>query len=365
MSELPISTPKFYGRYIEFEEISAILNPSKLGKKRIVLFGIGGSGKTQLALQYVEKKKQLYKAVIWINAFTPEQATQSFTDAFHLVSRSWPAKDIPTPYTGNDKREFVLSRLRSTSYRNWLLVVDSVDDMESQNLVQLIPLSNHGSVIVTSTRQHASDILAPYGFQSMEIDKLDDQSGKELLLDKAELSSSFKGYDYARIITKELNGLPLALEQAGILLRKKVVNLETFVEEYRIHYNALVGYLPKAGEVQHDKTRSMHAILNMLHAYVEHESPTASAIIRLLAIVGPSQVPISVLLDVAKFSFPELLDDSEFRSLQESSRAHTIFRLHLTLLEDVCLVKIRPASDKSPESVLLHRAIFSTWTRNY
>ncbi|KAI1411906.1 P-loop containing nucleoside triphosphate hydrolase protein [Hypoxylon sp. FL1857] len=357
MSDLPISTPTFYGRGAQLEEIYSALDPSKSGRKGILLFGIGGSGKTQLALQYIKKQKQLYKAVMWINAFTSEQITESFTDAFCLISKSWPAKDLPNPYTGENKLAFVLSRLRSTLYRNWLLVIDSADDLDNHNLVQLIPDSSHGSIIVTSTRRDASDVLEQHGFSSIEIDKLDDHSGKELLLGRAGMPSSSQNSTRATAIVKELNGLPLALEQAGILLRRKVVNLDNFIEEYHVQYNTLMEHTPKAGEVQHDKTRSMYTILSMLYSFVKHQSRTAAAILRLLAIIGPTQVPISILLGISRFNSPVLNADPEFRSLQDSSNADSMFRLRLNLLEDMCLIKRRPVSEKSPELVSLHRAI--------
>lgn len=331
-----------------------------------MLFGIGGSGKTQLALQYVKKKKQLYKAIIWINALTSEQTKQSFADAFHLISKLWPSKDLPNPYVGESKQKLVLSRLRSTLHRNWLLVIDSADDIDNHNLIQLIPDSTHGSIIFTSTRQHAADILSPQGFSSIEIDKLDDQSSKELLLNKAGISNDFQGSDTTRAIVKELNGLPLALEQAGILLQRKVLNLDNFIEEYHANYKVLMDHLPKPGEVQHDKARSMHAILSMLYSYVKKESPTAAAVIQLLAVIGPSQTPMSILLSICQYDFPALNDDFEFQALRGSSKTLTNFRLPLNLLEDVCLVKMRPTSEKSLESVLLHQTIcqWITWSPN-
>ncbi|KAI0834740.1 P-loop containing nucleoside triphosphate hydrolase protein [Hypoxylon sp. FL0890] len=357
MSELPISTPTFYGRGTQLEKLSSSLEPSCPGRKGIVMFGIGGSGKTQLALQYIKKRKQLYKAVIWINAFTSEQITESFIDAFHLISKLWPAKDLPNPYVGENKVKFVLARLRSTLHRNWLLVIDSADDLHSHNIVQLVPDSIHGSIIITSTRRDALDILEQHGFSGIEIDKLDDHSGKELLLNRAGMPGSFQDSEKATAIVKELNGLPLALEQAGILLRRKVVQWDNFIEEYHTQYNMLMGHPPKAGEVQHDKTRSMYTILSMLYSFVKEQSPTAAAMIRLLAVIGPTQVPISLLLDISQFNPLVPSADPEFQSLRDSLNSGTVFRLHLSLLEDLCLIKIRPASGRSAESVLLHRSI--------
>ncbi|KAI2466720.1 hypothetical protein F4781DRAFT_404907 [Annulohypoxylon bovei var. microspora] len=357
ISELPISTPKFYGRCTQLGKISSALSPTKLGRKGVVLFGIGGSGKTQLALHYAKMNKQQYKAIIWINAFTSEQITQSFTEAFHLISKSWPAKDVPNPYQGKNERDFVLARLRSTLHRNWLLVIDSADDLENKNLVRLVPESTHGSIIVTSTRRGASDILEHHDFLGIEIDKLDDSSGKRLLLDRTGISDTSQGFDNVMPIVKELNGLPLALEQAGILLRRRVVNLDNFIEVYRRHYNELMEHPAKVGEVQHDKTRSIHTIFGMLYECVKIESRPAAAILRLLAVIGPAQIPLSILQDISQFNSPFLNIDPEFKSLRDSSKAECRFRRHLNLLEDVCLVKSTVASAKSPESIILHRAI--------
>ncbi|KAI8966177.1 hypothetical protein F5Y11DRAFT_343866 [Daldinia sp. FL1419] len=63
------------------------------------------------------------------------------------------------------------------------------------------------------------------------------------------------------IVNDLLGGLPLALEQAAILLRKGVVKLDNFVREYRVRYTELMGHSPKPGEVQHDKSRSICAAL--------------------------------------------------------------------------------------------------------
>src|SRR5271163_4701870 len=85
-SELPTATDTFYGRGDELLVIAKALDPRTPGQKGIVLCGIGGSGKTQLALRYIKQYQQLYTAVIWVDASTVEHTIQSFAETADMIS---------------------------------------------------------------------------------------------------------------------------------------------------------------------------------------------------------------------------------------------------------------------------------------
>lgn len=165
----------------ELLEIEEALDPTKPGQKGIVLYGIGGSGKTQLTLHYIEQYQQLYTAILWINASTIENIKQSFIEIANMISSSWPPRDLPITYLGSNERQKVIARLRSTCHTRWLLIVDSADDL-SQNFRQYIPTCNHGSIIITSMQNEASEV---FGFSKLEVDHLDLDSGRALLLARA------------------------------------------------------------------------------------------------------------------------------------------------------------------------------------
>ena len=150
-SDLPLKTSTFYGREEELLHIRQALDPSKAGRKSVVLSGISGSGKTQLALQHIEQEMKSYSAIVWVNAFTKEHADQSLTETAVRMETSWP-KDIPVIRSEHqkDSLSYVLSRLRTTIYRNWLLIIDSADD--TNYVTKYFPVCNHGSVLVTTTR---------------------------------------------------------------------------------------------------------------------------------------------------------------------------------------------------------------------
>jgi hypothetical protein len=152
-----------------------------------VLYGIGGSGKTQLAIRYIEQHQQLYSAIIWINASCKEQANESFTTAAEMIQSYWPADDLLPAFKNSDAIISVMSQLRLTQYSRWLLVIDSVDDVSRNNPKRYIPSCEHGSIIVTSTQRQTGYVL---GLPSLEIDRLDLDSGCQLLFECAELEAT-------------------------------------------------------------------------------------------------------------------------------------------------------------------------------
>ncbi|KAI0412863.1 hypothetical protein F5X98DRAFT_304553 [Xylaria grammica] len=359
ISDLPVSTPTFFGRNAEMEEISTTLDPKKAGMKGIILYGIGGAGKTQLILRYIQQTKDKYDAIFWIDSQTQDQILNSFTDADALISNSWRSKDLPTPSTGNNVRLRVLSRLRSTLYRNWLLVLDSADDPGNINYLEIVPQKcQHGSIIISSTMIDIVDIFQPYEFSSIEIDVLDPESSTELLIRKAmpALDLAYANYrpeftqDISKI-AKELNFLPLALEHGAMLLRKKVLRPDNFISQYRTRYEALMGHVPKRGDVLH-RTRSMSILFGMLYSYIAKESPGAAHLLQFLAILGPSTIPVSIIVHLASYKVPGLTFNNPIIHMDEVNT-----RSSLVVLEDICLLKMKSTTDGFSQSLQIHRSI--------
>jgi len=177
--ELPASTDTFYGRDIELRKMEELLDPGKPGRKGVVLCGIGGSGKTQTTLRFIKKHKELYSAFIWINALTIEHTKQSFSEAADMIASNWPSRDLPMTYTGSSNWKKVITRLRTTRHSRWLLIIDSVDNLDLENYRQYIPSCNHGSIVVTSTQIQASEV---FRMPKLDVDSLDPQSSRKLLI---------------------------------------------------------------------------------------------------------------------------------------------------------------------------------------
>ncbi|KAG9526674.1 hypothetical protein KCV07_g330, partial [Aureobasidium melanogenum] len=178
-SGMPFRTDTFCGRETELQKMAEALHPGTPGKKEkgLVLYGIGGSGKTQLALQYIQIYGNPYKAIVWINASNAQDLEASFAEAADLLFE-WPDNTAPRSSTATPQK-LVVARLCDPRSSPWLLVIDSVDDLSQHDFRVCIPDCAHGSVIVTSTRANASEV---FRLPSLEIDDLDEGSGCQLLL---------------------------------------------------------------------------------------------------------------------------------------------------------------------------------------
>ncbi|OCL01570.1 hypothetical protein AOQ84DRAFT_230809, partial [Glonium stellatum] len=359
-SDLPMATDTFCGRVTELSAIADALKPTRLGRKGIVLYGIGGSGKTQLTLRYIEAHRQNYKAIIWIDASTIERTNESFAEAASIISSGWPGRDLPLVYSSSSNWKKVVARLRSTRHRDWLLVIDSVDDLTQQNFIQYIPSCNYGSVIVTSTQSEAPDV---FKLAKLEVDSLDSASGRKLLFARAlssttEAEISEDDSKHATAIAKELSNLPLAIEQAGRLLSKGIATFPNFIERYREHYGSLMKKSPPPGVLAYEKEGSVFTVFSMLFNSVKSRSPEAAALLTFIAILGPSQIPMS-LIDHLRIQGTQNYtpSDEDTTALSRALSDSTHLSLALDCLVDSCLVKLKRNHDLSCRSFSLHRAI--------
>lgn len=74
--------PRFWGRQDALEAVKQALGPNKDNKRQrsFALWGMGGVGKTQIALQYASESRQLFDTVLWISAENAIGSSQSFRD---------------------------------------------------------------------------------------------------------------------------------------------------------------------------------------------------------------------------------------------------------------------------------------------
>lgn len=145
----------------------------------MVLWGLGGLGKTRITLEYLKKYQMEYSAVLWINAATYESVEESFAQAATLL-RSRHALQASLPSSGaKANMRLVQQWLASSKNKGWLMVLDSLDDLDSFDCRDLVPQCSHGTIVVTSTLSYTMDIL---GFQGLEISGLDLDHGCEMLL---------------------------------------------------------------------------------------------------------------------------------------------------------------------------------------
>ncbi|KAK3324839.1 P-loop containing nucleoside triphosphate hydrolase protein [Apodospora peruviana] len=184
----------------------------------VALHGLGGAGKSQLALAYAEKHKDRYNPILWIDATDEEAVRSSFKRC---------AAELGLPEERAEKQESVLTdgvvqavlrwlRDRTEADNEWLVIVDNADDV-SWGIQKIMPKGNQGSVIVTS-RDNRSVRLVPGTCESVHVDVMSPVEGVALLLKHLQLKTESALEEIQRNcdkIAQRLGYLALAIDLAG------------------------------------------------------------------------------------------------------------------------------------------------------
>ncbi|MET9494763.1 FxSxx-COOH system tetratricopeptide repeat protein [Streptomyces sp. NPDC006552] len=166
------------------------------------LHGMGGVGKSQLALEYVYRNAARYDVVWWIPAERPTQIAQALVE---LALRL----DLPVTGEANTAVPAVLEALRTgRPYPNWLLVFDNAESPES--VQNYFPLTSGGgsagSILVTSRNPQWNTLAHP-----LEVDVFKREESIQLL----QRRNPDLPDDEADRLASVLGDLPLAVEQAS------------------------------------------------------------------------------------------------------------------------------------------------------
>lgn len=123
----------------------------------VVVTGLGGTGKTQLVLDYVEKHKGQHDTVLWLNGTSEQHLRSSFAACCEELFLQRPT------WSGNSSRIEDEARVRAALQwfrrrrqdQKWLVVLENVDDA-SQCPFDVVPKGIGGSLIITSRDTKAS-----------------------------------------------------------------------------------------------------------------------------------------------------------------------------------------------------------------
>ncbi|KAF2171407.1 hypothetical protein M409DRAFT_50853 [Zasmidium cellare ATCC 36951] len=241
LGQLPIHVmplarnPTFFGRKEQLDRLETILQPSSKADELLVctICGLGGAGKTQLALEYAYRNLDNYPVVFWINAETSLKLAESFSALAHQVGLVDDSVQNP-----NQLRDIVLRRLGSSSKRSdpgrsisWLLIFDNVG--EWQTLEPYWPKAAFGSVIVTSRNPCLAWRLSTSSRQ-IHISSFSEKEGHRFLLSLAGQNPGLNLTEHdtgaAINISNALAHLPLTLDLVGSYVASAGISLTRFYE---------------------------------------------------------------------------------------------------------------------------------------
>ncbi|KAJ4469884.1 P-loop containing nucleoside triphosphate hydrolase protein [Lentinula aciculospora] len=199
MTHCPKSTPTFTGRENVLAELTDFFSEALLSEeterteKIFLLYGLGGAGKTQTALEFVRRFKSRFMKIFFITTESENSIQVSYFDialSNGIAAQNWEA--------GLDWLHI--------HEENWLIIIDNADDPKIP-FSEYIPSCDHGNIIVTSRNAELQIIID----KCQELQSLTPIEGDQLLLKHAMRNSMTESQEeMAAKIAKELHYFPLA-----------------------------------------------------------------------------------------------------------------------------------------------------------
>lgn len=245
---------------------------------RVALHGLGGVGKTQIALEYVYTHKALHDRIYWISGV--DKAT--LLSGYEQIGRRAGCINSHGDLSPSDMAKSVLSWLNKEE--DWLLVVDNVDD--STVIDGYLPERSPRQLTLLTTRNPNTDEFAA---QSFEVDVLEKNDAIDLLSIRsgAQVDDNQQIKPEAEEIVREVGCLPLAIEQAAAYIREVSKDIFKFLPSYRNNRKRHHSRTPK-GNWKYGE--SIASTWRLSFKQVEQNNKGASRLLQLLAFLNPDGI---------------------------------------------------------------------------
>ncbi|KAG7284212.1 hypothetical protein NEMBOFW57_010576 [Staphylotrichum longicolle] len=302
---------RFVGREKTLDTLKTKFFVGKEWRKAAVV-GLGGVGKTQVALQlaYWAKKHQPDFSIFWV----PALSKATFEQAFAAMARK-----LPIPSSGNhdDLRESARRYLSSEAAGPWLLVVDNADDADilfgsagmraPGGISRYLPESKDGLTLFTTRSLDIAVSVA--GSDVVELHAMDPEEAtafleksliqKDLLRDEAATGE----------LLMQLTYLPLAITQAAAYINIKKIPLAEYA---RLLQGTQQGIISLMSKEFRDNTRyagSQNAVATtwlVSFDQIRKSHKAAADLLSFISCIEPKEIPQSLLPDSA--SAEQLVD---------------------------------------------------------
>ncbi len=277
------STFRLINKMLHLEHGSALSQP-------LAITGLGGIGKTQIAVEYSYRYQDEYHFVLWVQANTHEILTSGFLAIAVLLNL--PVKDA-------QDQGMVVQAVKHwlEEHDKWLLIFDNVDDLSLIDV--FLPIRHTGHILFT-TRSHIMSGRA----HRVEVEEMNTEEGTLFLLRRAGLiapnisltSVTEAVHTSAITIVRYLDGFPLALDQAGAYIEEIGCDLSRYLDLYQTRRKELHARRSKRLT---DHPEPITSTLSLSFQNVERANPAAAELLRFFAFLHPDTIPEEIITEGA------------------------------------------------------------------
>ncbi len=265
--------PNFTGRAKLLADLREALTSRQPGVLTQVLSGMGGVGKTQLAVEYAYRHAGDYSLVWWVRAEEPAQLAGDY-------ARLAVELDLPQKAAPEQKVAIQAARRRLADLTSWLLIFDNA--LDPAEVREYVPQGGSGHVLVTSRNPNWLSLAAPVAVKVLDRD----ESVRFLLKRTRQQDQAAAG-----AVADALGNLPLALEHAGAYVEATGSSLSGYLDLFRAHQTALFTSAPTPLDYHATVTATWQISLGQ----VRKASAAAADLMNLCAFIAPDDIPKELL----------------------------------------------------------------------
>ncbi|KAH8683388.1 hypothetical protein BGZ60DRAFT_524713 [Tricladium varicosporioides] len=341
--------------FVDRREILEWINDKCAGPgARAALVGLGGVGKSQLAIRYAHsiRDASTQTFVLWVHASTKarfEEAYRDIADKLELPERNDPKVDV---------LRLVSNWLCNETNGKWLMVVDNADDVEvfypkqtrtinkssppgPTSLATFLPQSRNGSILITSRSKDAAARLAGGRTYIKEVPRMDESQSLSLFRNKLELASNEEG---APDLLRALDYIPLAITQAAAFInRRSRMTASDYLDDFRGNDKKRESLLNwDSGDLRRDESASNSVVLTwqMSFEFIREQRRSATDLLSIMSFFNPQGIPEWVLRRHSRSmvkigdeggvdsSFDEDLDTLRAYSLITATAGGGVYEMH-------------------------------------
>jgi tetratricopeptide (TPR) repeat protein len=312
ITNVPRRNPNFTGRADLLERLRSSLQAGAgtAVTQTEAIHGLGGVGKTQLALEYTHRYASDYDLIWWIAAERPTTVLPALAE----LARRLGIKERP------DQGEMVEELFDTLRGRDrWLLVFDNAE--QPAELQPFLPPGGRGHVLVTSRWSAWGEWGTP-----LRLDVLPREESVAFVLTR----TGTQDQQAAAALAEALGDLPIALAEAAAYMERTQLGLEAYLRLVQERAVELFGLRQPAGA-----ERRVATVWSLSLERVREEAPGAEVLLDLCAFLAPEDIPRNLPGDHAEV-LPE-----ELRRLAGDPLA---YNQALGVLGDYSLATVTPTS---------------------
>ncbi|KAI1170782.1 hypothetical protein F4777DRAFT_567947 [Nemania sp. FL0916] len=293
----------FVGRDAILEQLLEGLPPSadRDDCQRTVIGGLGGIGKTQIALEAAYRVRDSYPgcSVFWVPAID----LASFENAYREIGQLLRLPNIDDAKA--DVKNLVKIGMSQTNAGSWLLIIDNADDTDllfaSANLAGYLPFSREGSILFTTRNQQIAAKLDIPQKNTIDVPNMDDIEATKLL-GTGLRESQLGDVEISKPLLNFLANLPLAIKQASAYMAlNSSVTVSQYLEFCQASNADLVNILSQQFEDRYrykiDAKNQNPVATTWLISFqhISQQNPLAADYLKFMCFLAEKDIPLSLL----------------------------------------------------------------------